>query len=263
MSKSTGEVAASGLRAGTVLAVIGRATLLGLSLTRSLVRPGDWLRATITELHRQSFDALGLTIVLTVAGGALIAQQTGYQFQGTLPSWVVGAIVAASVITEITPLFVGLTFVGVVGTRIAAELAAMQATEQVDALEVIGRDPVVYLVAPRVLASCFAGPLLIAVGLGASIVAGWGVALITTRAGTADFWFGVRHYMRDFPMFYALIKGAAFSTAITFIACYAGLHSSGGSAGVGRTVRQAVVAMISAVIVLDTALVPLLKVVRV
>jgi phospholipid/cholesterol/gamma-HCH transport system permease protein len=242
---------------------IGRATLLLLAVARALLHPRRWVRATLHELHRQTFDTLPMALTLSVLGGALISQQTGYQFQGTLPSWIVGSIVAASLVTEVTPLFVGFSFIGIIGTRITAEIAAMQVTEQIDALEVMGRDPVQYLVVPRVVAGLLVGPLVTALCLVASMASGWFFALLTTRATSIDFWFGVRHYMRDFPLFYALIKGAAFSFAVTFISSYAGLEARGGSTGVGRTTRVAVIAMIAAVIVLTTALVPLLKLVRI
>jgi phospholipid/cholesterol/gamma-HCH transport system permease protein len=145
----------------------------------------------------------------------------------------------------------------------AAELGTMRVTEQIDALEVIGRDPVTHLVLPRVLAGMMVGPLIMSLALATSMLAGWLVALMTTRATTVDFWFGVRHYMRDFPMFFALIKGAAFSTSIAFVSSYVGLEAAGGSAGVGRATCRAVVAMIASIVLLDTALVPLLKMVRI
>jgi phospholipid/cholesterol/gamma-HCH transport system permease protein len=226
-------------------------------------RPRDWASATIAEARRQLSDALGLVLVLSVLGGILIAQQTGVQFQGTLPSWVVGSIVAASLVTELTPLFTGFALVGMVGTRIAAELGSMRVTEQVDALAVMGRDPVTFLVFPRVLGALLAAPVLVSFGLAASMLAGWGAALVATRADSADFWFGVRHYMRDFPLFFALIKTFAFGGAVAAIGCAAGLRAGGGAAGVGEATRRAVVLMILALVVLDTALVPLLKVVRI
>jgi phospholipid/cholesterol/gamma-HCH transport system permease protein len=242
---------------------IGRATLLLLAVARALLHPRRWVRATLHELHRQTFDTLPMALTLSVLGGALISQQTGYQFQGTLPSWVVGSIVAASVVTELAPLFAGFAFVGTVGARIAAELASMQATQQIDALEVMGRDPVAHLVAPRVAAAAFVGPVLMCFAVVVAMLCGWAFALLTTRASTPDFWFGVRHYMRDFPMFYALIKGFVFGAVVAFVACHAGLQSRGGSAGVGRSVCLAVIWMIAAIVVFDTALVPLLKVVRI
>jgi phospholipid/cholesterol/gamma-HCH transport system permease protein len=246
-----------------IMSHAGSMVLLLTAMASSAARPRGWLRPMLSELHRQTFDVLPLALLLSALAGALIPQQTGYQFQGTLPSWVVGAIVSASLVTEVTPLFVGFALVGMVGTRITAELSAMQVTEQIDALEVIGRDPVTHLVLPRVLAAVIVGPLVMALALGISMITGWLAALVTTRATSIDFWFGVRHYMRDFPMFFALIKGVAFSTAIAFISCYLGLEAAGGSSGVGRATRRAVVAMIVSIVVLDTALVPLLKLVRI
>jgi phospholipid/cholesterol/gamma-HCH transport system permease protein len=252
------------LRLGlTVLVGTGTAARqVGLA-ARAVARPGIWLGPLLVEARRQITDALGLVLLLAVLGGALIAQQTGYQFQGTLPSWIVGSIVAASLVTEMTPLFTGFALVGMIGTRMAAELGAMRVTEQVDALEVMGRDPLAYLVLPRVGGAIVAAPVLMAFALVASMLSGWGSAVVTTRADSADFWFGVRHYMRDFPLFFALIKSVAFGAAVAVIGCTAGLTAGGGATGVGQATRRAVVAMIAAIILLDTALVPLLKVVRV
>lgn len=241
----------------------GHLTVTAGALLALLVRPRLWARAAVDEAWHQTIHGLPLVLLLAALGGALVSQQTGYQFQGTLPPWIVGSIVAASVVTELAPLFGGLAFVGVVGTRIAAEIAAMRVTQQIEALEVMGRDPIEHLVAPRVFASALVAPLLIAFGLVCGVLAGWGTAVVTTRATTGDFWFGVRHYMRDFPMFYALIKAFVFGLATTLTACHVGLGTQGGSAGVGRSVRIAVIWMIALIIAFNTALVPLLKVIRI
>jgi phospholipid/cholesterol/gamma-HCH transport system permease protein len=242
---------------------IGRGAAAVGYTTRALLRPRQWLWLMVAESRRQVLDSAGLVFLLSVLGGALIAQQTGYQFQGTLPAWVVGSIVAASLVTEMTPLFTGLALVGMVGTRIAAELGAMRVTQQIDALEVMGRDPAAVVVIPRIGGALIAGPVLTAFALVISMLAGWAAAVLATRADTHDFWFGVRHYMRDFPLFFALIKGFAFSGAIAAIGCISGLRARGGAAGVGEATRQAVVMMVAAIVILDTALVPLLKVVRI
>ncbi len=245
--------------AGGIVAEIGELWLLAAAAGASLRRPREWFRLAMAETRQQIVQSLPLSLLLSVLAGALIAQQTGYQFQGSLPAWVVGSIVAASLVTEMTPLFTGFAMVGIIGTRIAAELSAMQVSEQVDALEVIGRDPVPYLVVPRVVAGFLAGPVLMTFALAASMISGWISALATTRADSADFWFGVHHYMRDFPLFYAIIKAAAFGGSISFVAAHIGLRATGGSEGVGRSTRRAVVAMLAVVILLDTVLVPLLK----
>ncbi len=242
---------------------IGRAALLALGILRALRTPGQWLDAALVETRRQAFGSLPLVLFLTGVGGAVTAQQTGYQFEGTLPAWVIGSVVAASVITELAPLLTAIALVGIVGARIAAELAAMQVTEQVDALEVIGRDPIPFLVVPRVVAGFVAAPILVALALAGSMYAGWAFAVMVTPATSADFWFGVRYFMRDFPFFFALIKGAVFGATITFIACYLGLQATGGSSGVGRATTAAVVAMLSAILLLDMIMAPLLAIITI
>lgn len=242
---------------------LGRALLLQAAVLGALAHPGLWARAALSEAHRQIADSLGLVLVVAVLGGALIAQQIGVQFEGNLPSWVVGAIVAASTITEVTPLFAGFMLSGVVGTRIAAELGAMRVSEQVDALEVMGRNPVAYLVVPRVVGAVLAAPVLTTFALAAALLAGWGSSVLVTRATSADFWFGVRHYMRDFPLFFALIKGVVFGGSIAMTASYCGLEAEGGSQGVGRATRRAVVITIVGIIFLDASMVPLLKWIRI
>src|SRR6266540_1238701 len=90
------------------MATIGRSFLFIRAFLVSLTRPREWWAGTIDEVTRQVSDALPLVLLLSTLGGALISQQTGYQFQGNLPAWVIGSIVSSSLITEVTPLFVGL-----------------------------------------------------------------------------------------------------------------------------------------------------------
>ena len=245
------------------LATLGRGFLFLRAFALALRHPRAWLGASIQEAWRQSVDALPLVLLLTSLGGALISLQTGFQFRDNLPLWVIGSIVASSLLTEVTPIFVGLGVIGMVGTRVAAEIGTMRVTEQVDALELIGRDPVPFLAVPRVLGATIAGPILMALALLASMIAGWLCTVWFTNATTNDFWFGVRYYMRDFVMFFALIKGFAFGGSLALVATFVGFEARGGSAGVGRTVRQAVVAMLLALVVLDTLIAPLLKIVRI
>ncbi len=244
---------------GSAIAHVGRAALLAVAIVRALPAPQAWGRPALGELHRQVVNALPLVLLLSAMGGALMAQQTGVQFHRNLPDWVIGAIIAASLITEMVPLFIGFALVGMVGARIAAELATMQVTEQIDALEVVGRDPVIFLVVPRVTAGIAAGAVLTSFGLAVSLLTGWITAVAVTPVTTTEFWYGVRNYMRDFPLFFALIKCSAFGLAIAFLGSYVGLDARDGSVGVGRAVTRAVVLMIAAIVVLDTLLVPLLK----
>src|SRR2546430_9176582 len=93
-----------------------------------------------------------LFIVLLVSGftGAVTSLQAGYQFTGTVPLYVYGAVIAESIILELGPVLTGLILAGRIGARYAAELGTMRVTEQIDALESLGRSPVTHLILPRV-----------------------------------------------------------------------------------------------------------------
>jgi hypothetical protein len=78
--------------------------------------------------------SLPLVLFVAFLGGAVMSQQTGAQFAGALPLWVVGSVIAASVITELGPLLTAIVMMGRVGAAIAAELASMKVSEQIDAL---------------------------------------------------------------------------------------------------------------------------------
>jgi phospholipid/cholesterol/gamma-HCH transport system permease protein len=191
--------------------------------------------------------------------GAVTSQQTGYQFTGSLPLWVVGSVVTASVITELGPVITGLVLVGRVGARIGAELGTMAVTEQIDALQAVGRHPVLYLVLPRVLAGFFLVPMLVVLADAGGMVAAWAVALLTLPITTAEFVYGARVYFHDFALWFSIMKGAIFGLSITFIACLVGLRVTGGAEGVGRATTAIVVAGTVAVMTWDVVLVRLLK----
>ncbi|HEY0304027.1 MAG TPA: ABC transporter permease, partial [Longimicrobiales bacterium] len=114
------------------LRTIGRGFLFGRAVVLSLRYPREWLATTVSEAARQTWDALPLVLLLSTLGGALISLQTGFQFQGNLPAWVIGSIVSSSLVSEVTPMFVGLGLIGMIGTRVAAELGTMRVTEQID-----------------------------------------------------------------------------------------------------------------------------------
>lgn len=239
---------------------LGRAAILAAEIVRHLRNPSAWFRLAVEEAVRQTYGTLPLVIFLSILGGSVASQQTGFQFEGSLPYWVIGSVVAAGSITELAPLLTGIAMVAVTGTRIAAELASMKVSEQIDALELMGRNPIPYLVVPRVLGGLFSGMVLVSLSLAVAIFSGWIVAILVTPVTTADFWFGVRYFTRDFIFYFALIKASSFGIMTAFLSTYIGLEASGGSSEIGHTTRAAAVTTISSVLVLDASLAPLLKI---
>jgi phospholipid/cholesterol/gamma-HCH transport system permease protein len=204
--------------------------------------------------------SLPLVLFMAFLGGAVTSQQSGAQFSGGLPLWVIGSVLAASVLTELGPILTGMVMMARVGASIAAELASMRVTEQIDALYAMGRDPVAFLVTPRVVAGLLVFPPLIIMADAMGLAAGWGVGLLAVDGLTsADILYGMRYYFRPWALIFSVIKGAVFGLAITFIACFVGLDGRGGAEGVGRATTTAVVLTTLFLMIIDVMMVPLLK----
>jgi phospholipid/cholesterol/gamma-HCH transport system permease protein len=248
------------MRTANALASVGEATLLAGQILRVVPRPRLYFNAALQQAYIMGIQSLPLVLVMAFLGGAVTSQQTGAQFSGGLPLWVIGSVLAASMLTELAPLLTAIVMMARVGASIAAELASMKVTEQIDALVAMGRDPVAFLVVPRVMAGLLVFPPLIVLANGVGILAGWGIGLIAVDGLTsADIIYGMRYYFRPWALWYSVIKGGVFGLTITFIACFVGLRGTGGAEGVGRTTTNAVVATTIALMVIDVLMIPVLK----
>jgi len=236
------------------LAHVGRLSLMVAEIVRGLSDWRVWLPRTIDEMY--SIGLGSLPIVLLVAGfaGAVTALQTGYQFTGNIPYYVAGSLIVESVVLELGPVLTGLILAGRIGARYAAELGTMRVTEQIDALETLGRSPASHLVIPRVLAGIIMIPMLTVVANITGILSGW-VAVKSVRPVTnADFTYGARIFWHPFDAWYSIIKGFAFAVCITVISCYQGFSTEQGAEGVGKSTTGAVVASSVMILLLDTVL---------
>jgi phospholipid/cholesterol/gamma-HCH transport system permease protein len=150
-------------------------------------------------------------------------------------------MVAVSIIREIGPVITSLIFAGKVGSGIGAELASMNVTEQIDAMQVSCTNPFKYLVVTRVLASTLMLPILViladAIGLSGAFV---GVNL--KGHVSAYLFFSQIFQSLQFPdLFPAIIKTFFFGFAIGLIGSYKGYNSNKGTEGVGKAANSAVV----------------------
>lgn len=239
---------------------VGRSTLMMWQVIKVLPRPRLYMTAALQQAFVMGILSLPIVLFMAALGGAVTSQQTGAQFTGGLPLWVVGSVLAASVITELGPLLTAIVMMARIGAAIAAELASMKVTEQIDALYAMGRDPVAFLVAPRIVAGLLVFPPLTVLADAMGLFAGWGIGLLAVDGLTsADVVYGMRFYFRPWVMYFSVIKGVIFGLTITSIACFVGLEGRGGAEGVGKATTTAVVLTTIAIMVFDVLLVPLLK----
>jgi phospholipid/cholesterol/gamma-HCH transport system permease protein len=150
-----------------------------------------------------------------------------------------GFFVLAS-IREIGPLITAIVMAGVAGTSITADLGARKIREELDALQVLGVDPVKNLVVPRFLA------LMIATGLFDIYAVLFGIfggllAALTTGGTVGPFWNTLFANSSVTDLWGSVLKCTIFGAIIAIVCCYKGMSASGGAEGVGRAVNEAVV----------------------
>lgn len=165
-------------------------------------------------------------------------------------SWL-PSLVSQAVVRSLGPLITGLICAGKLGSNIGAELASMQATEQIDAMEVSGTRPFSYLVVTRVLATTLMLPLLVVF---ADIVALMGsFTMVNSINGTSfALYFNEAAASITYTDIWAsVVKSALFGFAIGIISSYAGYHSEKGTIGVGKAANIAVVVSMMFIFIID------------
>jgi phospholipid/cholesterol/gamma-HCH transport system permease protein len=239
----------------------------------------EWLKAAILEVQEyvrlcgavavgaftrpfyyrdliQQFDQIGwgsLTVVVLTGlfTGAVLALQSGMTLDQFGARPFVGRLVSASMVKELGPVLTALMLTSRVGSAIAAELGSMVVAEQVNALRVLGSDPVRKLVVPRVLAGTLMAPALTVISDLVGVVGGWLIAVFQLRVASSVYWTSVLEGLYWQDPWMGLIKPFVLGFAIVSIACHVGLRTSGGTQGVGRAVTNAVVAASVAVLTVD------------
>jgi phospholipid/cholesterol/gamma-HCH transport system permease protein len=133
----------------------------------------------------------------------------------------------------------------------------MQVSEQIDALQALGRDPVSVLAAPRILAGVITVPLLVGLADAAGLFAGMLAAKLAVGLGPETFLYGARLFWHSYDLVYSLMKGLTFGFVLPLISVHMGMRTRGGAEGVGRATTASVVFMIITVLVLDALFPPL------
>jgi phospholipid/cholesterol/gamma-HCH transport system permease protein len=146
---------------------------------------------------------------------------------------------------ELVPYAFGYMMSAKVGTGIVAELGSMRISDEIDALEVMGIDSVVFLCATRLLAAWIVLPFMYLAAIGAGFFASY-LAVVQQIGEVSSGGFFLIFWMFQNPpdLAYSVIKAMSMATVIVLIGCYYGYHAGGGPVGVGRATAKSMVANI-------------------
>lgn len=197
------------------------------------------------EFIRQCYYMGNRSLLLVAVTGFIIGLVFTLQSRPTLQefgavSWM-PSMVSISIIREIGPIITALICAGRIGSGIGAELGSMRVTEQIDAMEVSGTNPMKYLVVTRILATTIMLPILVFFG---DTIAIFGSALVENIKGNVSF---LLYYNKVFnslefsDLIPTTFKTFFFGFAIGLVGCYKGYNCTKGTAGVGLAANSAVV----------------------
>jgi phospholipid/cholesterol/gamma-HCH transport system permease protein len=233
-----------------VLAVQEFTELLISSVRHAFSRP-RYLVDTLVQMDVIGFGSLPIVLLTAFSIGGVLALQT----YGTLSRFgevgLLGQVVALSMVREIGPLLTALMVAGRNSSGIASEIGSMLVSEQIDAMRALGTDPLRKLVTPRLYATLATLPLLTVLSDFFGMLGGAIVSMSTARLSSAEYWTSAYQALEFEDVFQGLTKPFFFAVVVALVGCYSGLHTTGGTEGVGRSTTRAVVVACVLILVLD------------
>ena len=234
-------------------------TLAGKAIGFIFVKP-FYTADLFQQMDVIGVGSLGIVLLTGFFTGMVLALQMSVQLQALGQQALIGKVIAGSMVRELGPVLAGLMVAGRVGSGIAAQLGSMRVTEQIDALNTLGTDPIKKLVTPRVLACLIMLPLLTVINDFVGILGGSIIAKFYLGLPNALYWrtvfeqmlsggFTLRYIPNDFVQ--GLTKPFVFGGIISLVACYHGLKTSGGTEGVGLATTRTVVSASILILVVD------------
>jgi phospholipid/cholesterol/gamma-HCH transport system permease protein len=215
-----------------------------------------WFRWKNIRLLFPQFYEVGVKSVpvVGVVGafiGMVMAVETYQQFRALGQENRLGEVIALSVVKQIGPVMAAVMVAGRVGGALTAELGTMNVTEQIDALRVMGSDPISYLVVPRFLACVMLTPMLTIYSDILGIGGGWFIAVPTFHIPNQMFWQYSEQGVEHWQILEGIIKSIFFGGAIGLISCYKGFNCGSGASGVGRACTESFVQSFLTIIVIN------------
>ncbi|MET8651937.1 MULTISPECIES: MlaE family ABC transporter permease [Nocardia] len=207
---------------------------------KTFKKPFQW-----REFIEQSWFIASVSILpsalVAIPFGAVVALQTGSLIKQLGAESFTGATSVLATVQQAAPVVTALIIAGAAGSAVAADLGARTIREEIDAMEVLGIDPIQRLVVPRVL-----GMMLVALLLNGLVsvvgIAGGYFFNVLLQGGTPGAYLASFSALAQLPdLWIGEIKALVFGLLAGVIAAYKGLHPKGGPKGVGDAVNQSVV----------------------
>jgi len=220
---------------------VGKLSLFTARGIKSCFTPPFYARhigRQLVDIGYYSLPVVGLTALFT---GMVLALQSYTGFARFNAESAIANVVVLSITRELAPVLAGLMVAGRIGASIAAEIATMRVTEQIDALVTLSTNPFKYLIAPRLIAGTLMLPVLVLIADIIGVMGGYAVSVYSLGFLPESYLRQTWDFLQFIDVFSGLVKAAVFGFIVTLMGCYYGYYSGRGAQGVGSATINAVV----------------------
>lgn len=209
------------------------------------------LRLLFPQMYEVGVRSVPVVAVTGAFIGMVMAVETHATFRTIGQEERMGSVINLSVVKQIGPVLAAVMLAGRVGGALTAELGTMNVTEQLDALRVMGADPIRYLVVPRFLACVLLTPVLTVYSDLLGVIGGWLIAVKLLGVSGTPYWQYSAAAVDAWQILEGLIKSIFFGGAIGLISCYKGFTCGSGASGVGRACTESFVTSFLVIIIVN------------
>ncbi len=234
--------------------IFGFSYLAARTIVASFIPPFR-VRDVIKQIHFVAGESLWIIVLCVCAAAMVTILEASFHMKLVIQNdSMVPGFAAMLILRELGAVVMALLVTSRAGAGMAAEVGSMKVTEQIEALQMLGLDPVRFLVAPRLVACIISGAIMSLIANIVCLMAAMVVSVLKLGYTPGLFMTMSRPFVSGQDLLFAVIKGAVFGAVIPLFACYCGLRCKPGAEGVGLATTNAVVSTSVAIIVLDFVL---------
>jgi len=240
-----------GARITELVDQLGEVALLTGRTIRALGKRPYEIRALVYQMESLGVQSTGIVATTSVFIGMVMTIQFAFGLQRFGGLEYIPRVIVLSFLRELGPTLTAIIVGGRIGSGMAAEVGAMNVTEQVDAIRALGADPHKKLVLPRVGAAILVMPILSLVSLFLGITGAMAICQFQYGIPAQFFLRSSLQVVTMADLFSGLGKTPVFGFIIAIVGCHFGLRTTGGTEGVGRSTTRTVVVVSIAILIAD------------
>jgi phospholipid/cholesterol/gamma-HCH transport system permease protein len=246
------------MRPVNAVGTVGRAAKLLAEVVRYSVTDAISGRLPAGELITQAWTLYKVTalpaIMMAVPFGAMVAVQISGLINQVGANSLVGAASGVGIVRQGAPITAGILMGGAAASAIASDLGARAVREEIDALRVMGVNPVRHLVVPRFLALIVLAPVLCAIVIASSVVASFLLSVSISDVAPGTYWLSFGAFAKMVDIWFAVGKAIVFAVIVGIVSSLRGMEAKGGPRGVADAVNSSVVLNVVGIVLANLAI---------